>query len=32
LIYRPLDGGRVEIMSLIDREDLTRYIRRAKTR
>lgn len=32
LIYRPLDGGRVEILSLIDREDLTRYIRRAKTR
>lgn len=32
LIYRPLDGGRVEILSLIDREDLQRYIRNAKTR
>jgi len=32
LIYRPLDGGRVEILSLIDREDLQRYIRTAKTR
>jgi hypothetical protein len=32
LIYRPLDGNRVEIMSLIDREDLQRYIRQAKTR
>ncbi len=32
LIYRPADGGRVEILSLIDREDLTRYIRQAKTR
>ena len=32
LIYRPIDGGRVEILSLIDREDLQRYIRQAKTR
>ena len=32
LIYRTLDGGRVEILSLIDREDLQRYIRQAKTR
>jgi hypothetical protein len=32
LIYRPLDGNRVEIMTLIDREDLQRYIRQAKTR
>jgi hypothetical protein len=32
LIYRPLDGNRIEIMSLIDREDLQRYIRQAKTR
>lgn len=32
LIYRPVEGGRVEILSLIDREDLTRYIRQAKTR
>jgi hypothetical protein len=32
LIYRPLDGNRVEVMSLIDREDLQRYIRQAKTR
>jgi len=32
LIYRPLDGNRVEILSLIDREDLQRYIRQAKTR
>ena len=30
LIYRPLDGNRVEILSLIDREDLQRYIRMAK--
>ena len=30
LMYRPLDGGRVEILSLIDREDLQRYIRQAK--
>src|SRR5206468_1381064 len=32
LIYRPADGGRVEILSLIDREDLQRYIRQAKSR
>lgn len=32
LIYRPLDGGRVEILSLIDREDLQRYIRMSKGR
>ncbi|HWP66983.1 MAG TPA: hypothetical protein VNO26_13870, partial [Candidatus Limnocylindria bacterium] len=32
LIYRPLEGGRLEILSLIDREDLQRYIRTAKTR
>ncbi|MBM4267500.1 MAG: hypothetical protein FJ144_12950 [Deltaproteobacteria bacterium] len=32
LIYRLLDGGRIEILSLIDREDLQRYIRTAKTR
>lgn len=32
LIYRPAEGGRVEILSLIDREDLQRYIRQAKTR
>ena len=32
LIYRPLDGNRLEILSLIDREDLQRYIRQAKTR
>jgi hypothetical protein len=32
LIYRPVDGGRVEILSLIDREDLSRYVRQAKTR
>lgn len=32
LIYRPLDGGRLEILSLIDREDLQRYIRQAKNR
>lgn len=30
LIYRLPDGGRLEILSLIDREDLTRYIRTAK--
>lgn len=30
LMYRPLDGGRVEVLSLIDREDLQRYIRQAK--
>jgi hypothetical protein len=32
LIYRPIDGGRLEILSLIDREDLSRYVRTAKTR
>jgi archaellum component FlaC len=32
LIYRPVDGGRLEILSLIDREDLQRYVRQAKTR
>lgn len=32
LIYRPVEGGRIEILSLIDREDLQRYIRQAKTR
>jgi hypothetical protein len=31
LIYRR-DGGRLEILSLIDREDLDRYIRQARTR
>lgn len=30
LIYKPLDGGRLEIRSLIDREDLQRYVRNAK--
>ncbi len=30
LIYRLPAGGRLEILSLIDREDLTRYIRTAK--
>ncbi len=30
LIYRLGDAGRIEILSLIDREDLTRYIRIAK--
>lgn len=30
LIYRLPEGGRLEILSLIDREDLTRYIRTAK--
>ncbi|HXJ32617.1 MAG TPA: hypothetical protein VMS22_01135 [Candidatus Eisenbacteria bacterium] len=30
LIYRPVDGNRIEILSLIDREDLQRYIRHAK--
>ncbi len=30
LIYRVPEGGRLEILSLIDREDLTRYIRTAK--
>jgi hypothetical protein len=32
LIYRPWDGHPLEILSLIDREDLQRYIRQAKTR
>ena len=32
LMYRPVEGGRIEILSLIDREDLQRYIRQAKTR
>jgi hypothetical protein len=32
LIYRLLDGNRVELLSLIDREDLSRYVRNAKTR
>jgi len=32
LIYRPLDGNRIEILSLIDREDLQRYVRQAKSR
>ena len=32
LMYRVLDGNRIEILSLIDREDLQRYIRQAKTR
>jgi hypothetical protein len=30
LIYRPTDGNRIEILSLIDREDLQRYIRSVK--
>lgn len=30
LIYRPLDGGRLEILSVIDRTDLPRYIRNAR--
>jgi hypothetical protein len=30
LIYRPIDGNRLEIRSLIDREDLQRYIRSVK--
>jgi hypothetical protein len=30
LIYRPIDGNRLEILSLIDREDLQRYIRHVK--
>ena len=30
LIYRPTDGNRIEILSLIDREDLQRYIRHVK--
>lgn len=32
LIYRRASDGRVEVLSLIDREDLDRYIRQAKTR
>lgn len=32
LMYRVLEGNRIEILSLIDREDLQRYIRQAKTR
>jgi hypothetical protein len=32
LIYRIGEGGRIEILSLIDREDLDRYIRQAKGR
>lgn len=32
LIYRRAEGGDVEILSLIDREDLDRYVRQAKTR
>lgn len=32
LIYRPAEGNTVEILSLIDREDLQRYIRQAKNR
>ena len=31
LIYRR-DGNRLEVLSLIDREDLDRYIRQARTR
>ncbi len=31
LIYRR-DGSRLEVLSLIDREDLDRYIRQARTR
>lgn len=30
LIYRPVDGNRIEVLSLIDREDLQRYIRSVK--
>jgi hypothetical protein len=30
LIYRPVEGNRLEILSLIDREDLQRYIRHVK--
>jgi hypothetical protein len=30
LIYRPIEGNRVEILSLIDREDLQRYVRHVK--
>lgn len=32
LIYRRSEGTTVEILSLIDREDLDRYVRQAKTR
>lgn len=32
MIYRRTDDGGVEILSVIDREDLDRYIRQAKTR
>jgi hypothetical protein len=32
LIYRRLEAEEVEVLSLIDREDLDRYIRQAKTR
>jgi hypothetical protein len=32
LMYRRLPGGRLEILSLIDREDLDRYLRQYKTR
>ena len=32
LIYRRGEGNTVEILSLIDREDLDRYVRQAKTR
>jgi hypothetical protein len=32
LIYKRGDRGEVEILSLIDREDLDRYVRQAKTR
>lgn len=32
LIYRRIDERHVEILSLIDREDLDRYVRQAKTR
>lgn len=32
LIYRMGDDGRVEILSLIDREDLDRYVRQNRTR
>lgn len=32
LIYRRGDGGGVDLLSLIDREDLDRYVRQAKTR
>jgi mRNA-degrading endonuclease RelE of RelBE toxin-antitoxin system len=32
LIYRRGEGNTVEILSLIDREDLDRYIRQARTR